>query len=511
MNKASPHKKEHTGIIVHIILALYGISAVFMVLKGTALYGPGISSDALNYISTARHLVQGKGYYSFDEKPYTHWPPLYPSLIALLNLAGLEPLDAARTINAVSFALVVICSGAVFAKRIKSPLLILLGSAAVLISATMLRVSVYAWTEPLFALLVILFMLTMTKFLKDGRLKFLLLAAVCAALAALQRYVGIAVIMAGAAMIFLLSHKTGWLNKLKYSAVFGTISCVPLGLWLLRNKLVASTAADYSLWLDTTFLKEITETLDSLTPWFVTSKFSLAVRLLIIGVLIILMAAAVILRNRVRPREAKTGDTLLVKASIILIAVYAAFATIASVYAKADADYRIYSSVYVFIILLFLTGLDAVAKLSGAVLKRDWRGYLVVTILCGLWLVFYPLPLVRQQMAYYTANGVPGYSSILWRQSPLLNWVRMHPLDGQVFSNEPYPLVLLAGVSADITPARRAGLEDFKNQLSANNKNYLVWYYNHWRTHLYNLEELNSQFKLKPIAKLPDGAVFEIQ
>jgi len=497
-------------------MAIYGISAVFMVLKGTAPYGPGISSDALHYVRTAENLAKGKGFYSYDGRPYTHWPPLYPSLIALLNLTGLEPLDGARTINAVSFALVVICSGAVFAKRIKSPLLILLGSAGVLISATMLRVSVYAWTEPLFALLVILFMLSMTEFLKNGRLKFLLIAGVCAALAALQRYVGLAVIMAGAAMIFLLSHKTGWRDKLKYSAIFGAISCAPLDLWFLRNKLVASTAADYSLWLDTTFLKEITKTLDSLTPWFVTNKISLAARLVIIGLFIIVMAVAVILRNRIRPRvllsqDSSGGDTLLVKASIILIAAYSAFATIASVYTKADADYRIYSSVYVFIILLFLTGLDAVAKLSGAVLKKDWAGYLVVTILCCFWLVFYPLPLVRQQMAYYTTNGVPGYSSIFWQQSPLLNWVRMHPLDGHIFSNEPYPLVLWVGVSADITPARRPGLEGFKNQLSANKKNYLVWYYNHWRAHLYNLEELNAQLRLKPIANLPDGAVFEIQ
>jgi hypothetical protein len=95
--------------------------------------------------------------------------------------------------------------------------------------------------------------------------------------------------------------------------------------------------------------------------------------------------------------------------------------------------------------------------------------------------------------------------------SPLLNWVKMHPLDGQIFSNEPHPLVLLAGVNAEITPARRSGIEDFKKQLSSNKKNYLVWYYRHWRSHLYNFEELNSMIKLKLVAKLPDGAVYEIQ
>jgi len=508
--KATPHKKKHTNIVVYIFLAIYGISAIFLVFKSTALYGPGISSDALNYISTAENLAKGNGYYSYDGKPYTHWPPLFPSLIALLKLIGFKPLEGAGIINALSFCSVVLCSGIVFAKKIKSPFLIIIGSASVLISATMLRVSVYAWTEPLFALLVILFMFNMTTFLKNSRLKYLLIAGVYAALACLQRYVGIAIVMAGVAMILLLTPKTKWRDKLKCSTIFGAISCVPLGLWFLRNKLVASTAADYNLWLDTTFLQEITKTLDSLTTWFVTDKISLALRLVIIGALISLMLTAVILRNR-KFSQVQLGDTMFVKAAVVLIVAYSVFVTIASVYAKADADYRIYSSVYVFIILFLLIGLEAVGKLLGTVLKKEWAGHLVITVLCGLWLVFYPLPLVRQQMAYYTAYGVPGYNSTVWRMSPLLNWVKMHPLDGQIFSNEPHPLVLLAGVNAEITPARRSGIEDFKKQLSPNKKNYLVWYYRHWRSHLYNFEELNSMVKLNLVAKLPDGAVYEIQ
>jgi hypothetical protein len=508
--KATPHKKKYTNIIVYILLATYGILAISMVLKSTTRYGPGISPDSLYYISTAENLAKGNGYYSYDGKPYTHWPPLFPSLIALLSLIGFKPLEGAGIINALSFSAVVFCSGIVFAKRIKSPLLIIIGSASVLLSATMLRVSAFAWTEPLFALLIILFMLNMTKFLKNSRLKYLLIAGVYAALAGLQRYVGIAIAMAGIAMIFLLMHKTKWQDKLKYSTIFGAIFCVPLGLWFLRNKLVASTAAEYNLWLDTTLLQVITKTLDSLTPWFITDRISLVLRLVIIGALISLMVAAVILRNRKFGKE-QFGDAIFVKAAIVLIAAYSVFTTTASVYAKADADSRMYSSIYVFIILFFLIGLEAVGKLLGAVFKKEWAGYLVVTVLCGLWLVFYPLPLVRQQIAYYSAYGVPGYNSTFWRMSPLLNWVKRHPLEGQIFSNESPALVFLAGVNAEMTPTRRFGNEDFKKQLSTSKKNHLVWFYKHWRSHLYNFEELNSMVKLELVAKLPDGAVYEIQ
>ncbi|MFZ0033516.1 MAG: glycosyltransferase family 39 protein, partial [Sedimentisphaerales bacterium] len=353
--KATPHKKKHTNIIVYIFLAIYGILAVHMVLKSTTLYGPGVSTDAFYYINTAENLAKGNGYYNYNGKPYTHWPPLFPSLIALLSLIGFKPLEGARIINTLSFSSVVFCSGIIFAKRIKSPLLIIIGSASVLVSATMLRVSVFAWTEPFFALLVILFMFNMTTFLKNGRFKSLIIAGVYAALACLQRYVGIAMAMAGVAMIFLLMHKAKWRDKLKHSTIFGVISCVPLGLWFLRNKLVASTTAEYYLSLDTTFLQEITKTLDSLTTWFVTDKISLALRLVIIGTLISLMVAAVILRNRKFGKE-QFGDMMFVKAAMVLIAAYGIFVTAASVYANADADARIYSSVYVFIILFLLIG-----------------------------------------------------------------------------------------------------------------------------------------------------------
>lgn len=509
-NKEKLIKERHINAVTYAALSILGVIAAVIVLKSTALYGPGISSDALYYISTAKGLVEGKGYYGFDEEPYTHWPPLFPTLLAMLGLAGIEPLNGARFVNAVSFALIVFCSGIVFSRRIKSLLLVILGASSVLVSATMLRISVFAWTEPLFALLVIFFMLTMVQFLKTSQFKSLVFAGVLAALACLQRYVGIAIVMAGVAMIFLLTHKTKWRDKLKAAAIFGAVSCTPLGLWFLRNRLIASTVADYRLWLDTTLFKEVTKTLDSLTTWFVTDKITLVARLVIISVFGCLLCVAVVLRNRKCGKE-QHGDTMLVKAAFALIVVYGIFTTTAAVYVNADADYRIYSSVYVFLILLILIGLEAAGKLLSLILKKDQAGYLVVTLLCSLWLIFYPLPKVKEQFAYYQKYGVPGYNSSFWRQSPLVNWLKKYPLDGQLFSNEPFPLALWSGLSIKITPNRLSGLENFRRQILSSRKSYLLWHYRHWRTHLYNLEELNAQFKLKPIAKLPDGVVFEIQ
>jgi hypothetical protein len=490
----------------YVVLVIVSLIAVPMVLTSTSRYGPGLSSDAICYISAARHLLDGKGFLSYDGEPYTHWPPLFPALLALLGLAGLEPVTGARFLNATSFALVVFCSGVLFAKRIRSPLLIISGAFAVLVSATMLRISVYAWTEPLFALLTILFILSLVRFLSSKKLTLLILTGIFAALACLQRYVGIPIVIAGVVSIMLFMHRCSWWEKIKYSVVFGFISSAGLGLWFVRNKLVSPTGAAYHFSLDTTVYKEITETLNSLTPWFVTDKISLSSRLVIIMILICFLSAAVILRNRKFGKE-HSYDKMLIKAIITLIVIHTFFTMAAAVFANADADYRLFSSIYVFVILFFLIGFEAVGKLLGVVFGKEWAGYLVIAVLIGIWLLFYPLPIVKQRVRSHREHGVPGYNSVIWHRSPVINWLKGHKLEGRIFSNEPHAVYFHVGTYTKFSPRRSDDVESFRRLMSLEQNNYLLWYHNNWRKNACNLQEINSMFKLKLLRRMQDGVV----
>lgn len=505
-------EKTFADKAMYAALVIFAVIAAVMVFKGTSLYGPGISSDTVNYISTAEHLRDGKGYYNYCGKPYTHWPPLFPTLLGLLGLTGVEPIEVARYLNTVSFALIVFLSGLIFKQRLKSRLLILSGAAAVLLLPSMLRISAYAWTEPLFAVLVILFMFSIVRFLETARIKFVILAGLFTALACLQRYAGFPIIITGAALIFLYMRKSSVVDRFKYSVIFGIISCVPVGAWLIRNKIVASTFTEYRLHLDTSFYQEITKTLDSLTTWFVTPKISLPARLVIVAVFILLLIAAVLLRRRIAGRQQHTA-AMLVKASAVLLVIYTVFTLTAAVYANANAEHRIFAPVYMFILLLMLIGLEDVGMLLGLVLKRQWAGHLVVACLCVVWLVSYQLPIVRQKMSYYLKYGVPGCNSIHWQRSPAINWLKTNKdkLDGNVFSNEPYPVYLHSGIIARMSPTRHGGFDKFRELMSDEEKNYLVWYKRNWRKYLYDLKEINENFRLKLIKHLPDALILEIQ
>ncbi len=62
-----------------------------------------------------------------------------------------------------------------------------------------------------------------------------------------------------------------------------------------------------------------------------------------------------------------------------------------------------------------------------------------------------------------------------------------------------------------MSPHRDYGFEKFRELMSTEQKNYLVWYYNNWRQYLYDFEELNVAFKLELVAHFRDGAIFRMQ
>jgi len=231
-------------------------------------------------------------------------------------------------------------------------------------------------------------------------------------------------------------------------------------------------------------------------------------RLVIIGIFVTLLAAAVIIKRIVCGKK-QQENAVLVKIIALFVLIYVTFTMTASVLVNAEANDRLFTPIFVFLILLILIGLEAAAELLGLLFKKRWAGYLVVIAAGSLWLVFYALPRIAQRITYYEKNGI-GLNSAYWRQSPLINWLKEHPPQGKIFSNEPFSVYLMCGFEARLSP-RHGDMENFKRQISSQQPNYLVWHAHHWRTYLYDLKELNSAFTLKLLAQLPDGAVFVME
>ena len=168
-------------------LVTIGLTATMLVIVCTSRYGVGISPDSVNYVGTARNLAAGNGYFTYNMTPYVSWPPLFPSLLGLVGLTGVDELTTARYLNAVLFGLITAMSGFYLLKRTHSFGLALTASILILLCEPMLQVCCFAWTEPMFALLVVLFLCKTDSLLAKPNLQQLLLSAGIVALACLTR------------------------------------------------------------------------------------------------------------------------------------------------------------------------------------------------------------------------------------------------------------------------------------------------------------------------------------
>ena len=209
-----------------------------LLLAGVALlpYGPGVTPDSVHYLSAAENLRRGIGYATsvvpWDgpfPRPLVEWPPLYP--LALVGVTALGGAVAGPwALNALLLA-----AGTWQVARLSEPAP-LLGALIFLASPAVVMVHGYAWSEPLFLLLVLLSLRAQERLLAEPGPARLASAAALTGLACLTRYLGVTLAVSGALAL------TGRRRPLQALAYAG-LSVTPLGLWLLRNRSVAGSLA----------------------------------------------------------------------------------------------------------------------------------------------------------------------------------------------------------------------------------------------------------------------------
>ena len=500
-------KKDSRYRLIFLILSLIGVGIVFL---STSRYGVGISPDSVAYISSAKSLLSGSGYLLYNGRPLVDWPPLFPTLLATLGLVGISPIEGARLVNAIVFGLIIFSSGQLFLGYLKSKTLALCGAVFILLSVPLLTVSVMAWTESLFILLAILFLIQLGKFLEYRRFGPILLLAVISALACLQRYVGVLIIAAGFTGILFPNPNISLLRRLKQGFLFGLMSSLPLLLWIARNYFLASSLAGVRPPVEYTLLKNIILTCDTVTGWFLPPRIPLLARLSTAGLVATLFTAAFISRDQIEKRK----YTQLVQIWFIgaFIFLYTVFVVVgASFYAAlGPIGERFLAPLYVFILFLLFIGADS----TWQKLKHSDRNRKISLIFASVWLTAWLVLSVFRisECVYYRMkDGAGVFTTTIWIKSPLLDSLRSKPLDGRIFSNAPDAIYILTGIVAQLSPSRyEDNLEKIKS-MSTEERSYLVWFENVDRPHLYSQPVLASRLELEEVDRYPDGTIYLIK
>ncbi len=509
------------------LIALVAALGAAHILVRTSTYGAALDHDFNNYLAAAESLAAGQGLLSPGGGQMTVFAPFFSIAMAFLSLFGIEPVDGGRFLNAAAFGLLILASGLWLSRRLESQPIALGAAVAVTAALPLAHSASTIESEPLFILLTVLALMPLESFLhRSGGKPALALSAVFAALAALTRYIGVALIFS-AVLMLLLRRDAPIRERLKDALTFGAISSLPLAVAMARNQLVAGTPAGdisaasgqslfdslyqivvvFEVWADP--LSPVHWYLQS-SPWLIAGVFLLLATLLFIT----------------RPRSGRASSVFW----IFSLSYLAIIAVVVPFTVHQGIDSRYLSPIYVPLLFVAAFWLDGLlrGKASGKVSVFRWA--LVALALIGC---CWHIGLSTWQNLRLTAEALEsGYigkslNTAYWEDSELVEYVRANPVSGRYYSNAPNVLRWNAGVvpgtRVSWVAVPRRNLQDvydcqlwferaiLKSRQYGEPEKYVVWVgQGEGRQINCTLWKMESPLPLEPVAELADGAIFRV-
>lgn len=504
-----------TTLMAHLLIGLMALLGVLFILLCTSRYGAGTSPDSIAYISAARNVMSGHGYYQYDGSPFMLWPPLFPTVLSFLGLGGVDPLVGARYVNAGAFGLLIFSVPLYVLHSFRSTFLALLSSLATFLAMPLINVSVFVWSESIFVLLIFLSIWSIERFLTKRRLTLLLLSGTLTGLAFLTRYAGLALVIT-VVLLLLGDYRAGFLTKLRNVALFALPPVLLITPWFIRNFLLSDTLMGERVPSAQSLRSNVLITMNTITKWFLPDSVSSLFRLLIVSLVLMLALSALILVQW-RNRQSWEGGLpkLIPLASFFII--YVGYLIISASTTAFDViDDRLLSPVYIPIVLVLLIG-------TGSAISISWKPFLrmalgiPLAIIAGVWLTF-SLIKALATTDRFLKEGAGGYSIALWHDSQLISYLKQNLISSKIYSNAPDAIYLLTAQPAKWSPSKYAynspgvpthDLEEFTPPLPATGV-YLAWFNARQAPHLYSVKELETILELKALITTSDGSIFQV-
>jgi len=223
------------------LLLLLNIGAIAAIVHTTRM-GIGLDPDSTSYLGAARNILAGRGLSlpftaytdANDYSPMTHFPPLYPLLLAGFGLGGIELPMAARIVAALLFALNISLAGGILYWHTRRWLLTAIAVCWLGSALDLLMLHSMAWSEPLFILLTLVTILLLSNYAQSPNLPRLLGVALSASLAMLCRYAGAPWLLVGTIAPLIWGPRL-WRHKIEHAGLFLLSSLGLVGAWFLRN------------------------------------------------------------------------------------------------------------------------------------------------------------------------------------------------------------------------------------------------------------------------------------
>lgn len=255
-----------TWVAVLLLLALATFVGVVRLADG-----PRLSPDSTGYLDAAASLRAGLGWRSHftGNEDFTWWPPLFPAVLALSP----DPMAFGAGLNAASFVATVALAYALVLRYGAGRGAAFGAGLAVTIGGPSLYVHGYLWSEPLFGVLLLAWLLALTY---TDHPAGLLVAGALAALATMQRYVGALLLPVGALALAWAGRRTGGQAAVRIAAYL-LPGALALTWWLTRNTYLAGVAAGIQGEAGVTFVESAWLTVVTVACWLPTLALCAAI------------------------------------------------------------------------------------------------------------------------------------------------------------------------------------------------------------------------------------------
>jgi len=429
------YQSKYLPYIMFILLAIFGAIAVFYITAN----GINLLSDSVTYLQTADNISKGIGAadypgYSLDPIPLTHFPPLYPAILSVFSGFGGGMLAAARWVNIAAGAVLVYLMGNIVYSSSKSLAASFLAAVFTLSSSTMAMIHASALTEPIFIVFTLAGFMALARHIKKRSLVCFVLAIVFAALAALSRYVGAAVIIAGSLAI-LLWKTTPFRSRVFDSFLFSGLSFLPMGLWLARNYAVSGALTDRVFSFHFLSAVNLFEFFTTLTDWVFPYWRDIEAGAVIFTIIVLSLG----FYARRRKGEKKFRVTRLL---LLFAFVYLGFVVFSIIFfdALTPLNFRILSPVY-FVMVIFMF-----------VLAAKYTRYPHVFAALGLY-VLIVLASAAYSAVLIRSRGI-GFTSRYIAESGIKEQIEKISLNQLIYTNVPHAVYVLSGRPAFHLPPK---------------------------------------------------------
>jgi 4-amino-4-deoxy-L-arabinose transferase-like glycosyltransferase len=501
-------------IIPFVLLSLLAFALVYF---PTQRFRIGISPDSIQYIGTARNLIAGAGFATYNNSPLLLYPPFYPLILALFGwIFKTDPLLLTNILNSMLFGLIIFFSGIlIYNLTQKSYTFAFLGSLAIVFSIPLYGVTTMAWSETLLVFLFMLFFILSEMYYKNHRIINLIFLAFVTAMACLTKYVGLVLIPVGIISIFFTS-KIKTKEKILHSISFAIISSLPIGIWFVRNLLISGTFSGPRHLSSYTFLDNIHSMLVTLFSWYFVPPLNSKLFMIVVIILVVGLTIWYCLREKPLLKK-YISSVQFILILFILLYIVLLLASSKSGFGQL-IDNRYLSPIFIPLTLLILN----IVQYTTIYLQKHFRSKIVFPTMALILLIFISYSI---KTTLDNSKKLDSFRMGFNTQNPLTSSTLMYLIDHpsishncKIYTNNPIDIDFIAHFPAKMSPSKVS--TSLSSIVTKNTSQLLgiwpeqnaclVWFDSFDKNTLYSLSDLRMISNIVLIAEFNDGAIYSV-